>query len=418
MKCTEVFTPGKLPTVTFIDDHIKDKQVHLRDALEMGASVISLSGPSKSGKTVFIENTVGKDNLIQVTGAGIDCPDKLWSRVLDIIGTPIEIKTTKEKSFEGEIAGKIGGEAGFFIKGKGEVGAKGTWVSGSSTGETFSADYLQLLIRELRDTDLVLFIDDFHYIPRDVQSRVASQIKEAIRNNVKIICAAVPYHSDDVIRGNSDLRGRTVNIDFDYWDNEALIKIAEKGFNALGVEIDSRYIQTLASEAAGSPQLMQALCLNTCFELDIREKAVKILSPLLSENVVGKVCTRTSQMADYSSIFEKMQEGPKRRGKERKQYLLINGTICDVYPVVLRAISKTPPTLTFRYSNLQTRIHSLCQEGYPSGSSITEACSQITSIANDAANQYIIEWDGGNDVLDIRDPYLLFYMRWAEYPEV
>lgn len=417
MKCTDVFTPGKLPTITFIDDHIKDKQVTLKDALEMGGSVISLSGPSKSGKTVFIENLIGKDNLIQVTGAGIDSTDKLWGRVFDIIGVPTELSTSKDKSFEGGIEGKIGGEAGILIKGKGEVGAKGTWATGSSTGETFSFDYLQLLIRELKDSGFVLFIDDFHYIPKEIQVKVANQIKEAIRNNVKIICASVPYHSDDVIRANADLRGRTINIDFKYWNPEELIKIARKGFSALCAEISSDFIEKLASEAAGSPQLMQALCLNTCFELNIRDKQDIIIRPLIEDVVIGKVCTRTSLMTDYSSIFEIMKEGPKSRGEARKQYLLSTGESSDVYPLVLMAISKNPPMLTFRYPNLQSRIQSLCQRDQPSGSSITEACRQISLRANNAAGTYVMEWDGENDVLDIRDPYLLFYIRWAGYPE-
>jgi Zn-dependent protease with chaperone function len=37
------------------------------------------------------------------------------------------------------------------------------------------------------------------------------------------------------------------------------------------------------------------------------------------------------------------------------------------------------------------------------------------SIANSSTNAEIIEWDSENDVLDIRDPYLLFYLRWSEF---
>lgn len=39
----------------------------------------------------------------------------------------------------------------------------------------------------------------------------------------------------------------------------------------------------------------------------------------------------------------------------------------------------------------------------------------MSNIANGAANQLIIEWDSDNDVLDILDPYLLFYLRWVEF---
>ena len=77
--------------------------------------MISLSGPSKSGKTVFIEKNIGKDRLIQVTGAGITEANKLWDRVFDIVGTPVARRTATSSAFEGTIGGKIGGEAGVLI---------------------------------------------------------------------------------------------------------------------------------------------------------------------------------------------------------------------------------------------------------------------------------------------------------------
>lgn len=67
MRTTEVFTPNKLPGVTFVDDHLKEKERYLLESLQAGPGVISLSGPSKSGKTVFIEKTIGRDRLLQVT---------------------------------------------------------------------------------------------------------------------------------------------------------------------------------------------------------------------------------------------------------------------------------------------------------------------------------------------------------------
>jgi ABC-type uncharacterized transport system YnjBCD ATPase subunit len=68
MKRNEVFTPTTQPTVTYISEHLIDKKLTLNRAIEMGGAVITLSGPSKSGKTVFIETVIGKDNLIQVCG--------------------------------------------------------------------------------------------------------------------------------------------------------------------------------------------------------------------------------------------------------------------------------------------------------------------------------------------------------------
>ena len=47
----------------------------LKDLIGVPGMVVSLLGPSKSGKTVLVEKVVGRDNLITITGAGIQSPD-------------------------------------------------------------------------------------------------------------------------------------------------------------------------------------------------------------------------------------------------------------------------------------------------------------------------------------------------------
>jgi hypothetical protein len=415
MKTSEIFTPGRFPTWTYVDGHLKDKEQQLRDTLDEGAMLVSIAGPSKSGKTVFVENILGKENLIQVTGAGVNSTNDLWLRVFDIIGTPIEINSSTSSARKSEIGGKATGEAGIFIaKATGEVTGKQNWSSGES--ETYSAavDYLQLLIRELANTDFVVFIDDFHYIDRDVQSKLAQEIKEAIRQGVKFICASVPYHSDDVIRSNPDLRGRFISIDFDYWNSDFLKQIAYKGFEKANIAYRSQLVEKLSEEAAGSPQLMQYLCLNACYEKGIRVIPETTVDMLFQQDFFEEICRRTLASTDYSSIVDKMLEGPKTRGSDRKAYISNNGWQGDVYRFLLKALALDPPCLTFRYQPLVDRISSLCNGEVPSGSSITNACLHTANIANGAANDNIVEWDSDNDVFDIRDPYLLFYLRWSD----
>jgi hypothetical protein len=70
MTAKDVFTPFSFPTVTFIDEHLVHRATILKDALEIGNCVIAISGPSKSRKTVFVENLVSHDSMIHVTGSG------------------------------------------------------------------------------------------------------------------------------------------------------------------------------------------------------------------------------------------------------------------------------------------------------------------------------------------------------------
>ena len=116
---------------------------------------------------------------------------------------------------------------------------------------------------------------------------------------------------------------------------------------------------------------------------------------------------------DYGSVVDKMIEGPKTRGSDRNVYSSTYDWKGDVYKFLIKALSLDPPNLTFRYQPLVDRVGSICDGKAPSGSSITNACHHVAAIANDAAGDNVVEWDGDSDVFDIRDPYLLFYVRWS-----
>jgi len=139
---------------------------------------------------------------------------------------------------------------------------------------------------------------------------------------------------------------------------------------------------------------------------------VALLQP--DQELIKKVCKRTAQTNDYSSVIRIMRGGPKIRGMPRNPYVLKDGSASDVYPVLVIAIAQSPPELTFTYPVLLARVASICVKDHPQGSSVTGACAHMSTLANDAAGVSIMEWDGKNDVLDIRDPYLLFALRWSE----
>lgn len=71
MRIQQIFTPNDTPTVTYIDRSEHRLEQRLRDYFETPNVVVSVSGPSKSGKTVLIEKVVKvvpEDQLIPVVG--------------------------------------------------------------------------------------------------------------------------------------------------------------------------------------------------------------------------------------------------------------------------------------------------------------------------------------------------------------
>src|SRR5262245_35438890 len=90
MRATDVFTPGAFPEHTYVERDDAHFERQLAEALATKGQLVSLAGPSKSGKTVLVEKVVGVDNLIAVSGASVPSADALWDRVLDWMGDPMQ----------------------------------------------------------------------------------------------------------------------------------------------------------------------------------------------------------------------------------------------------------------------------------------------------------------------------------------
>ena len=267
-----------------------------------------------------------------------------------------------------------------------------------------------------------MFVDDFHYMARELQVEVAKQLKAATEMGIKICAASVPHRSDDVVRANPELRGRVQAVDMAFWDEEELMEIATRGFPLLNMEVDADFMRRLAVEACGSPQLMQSLCLQTCFRMNVFETRPTARRFDVSDDDMKRILETTSATTDFSTLVEATHVGPKLRGQERKEFTFKDGTVGDVYRAVLLALAADPPVMSLTYNALLGRIGAVCADAakVPVGSSVSEACAQIDkiskrSVARETGVQGMqpIEWDTTADVenLHVAEPYFLFYLR-------
>jgi hypothetical protein len=104
-----------------------------------------------------------------------------------------------------------------------------------------------------------------------------------------------------------------------------------------------------------------------------------------------------------------LHSGPKQRGTERKQFIFVDGSVGDVYRCVLLAIKTDPSSLSFRYDEMLKRTSDVCKGDSPVGSSVAESLAQMAKLAKTVQEAPVIEWD--EDVLDIVEPYFLFFLR-------
>jgi hypothetical protein len=416
LKATEVFVPGAYPTHTYVKRSAEGLEKSLKNALETPGQIVSLSGPSKAGKTVLVERVVGPDYLITISGASLRQHEDVWNRALDWMDIPSSVSVSR--GYGGKVETEINakGEIGVPFLAKGEAGSKvsGEFSGTKTTQENVPRTGLQQVVKEIANSEFVIFLDDFHYMDRLLQIEVAKTLKEAVRLGVKIVTASVSHRGDDVVRANPELRGRVHAINLEYWNSAELKQIAKAGFDTLQVDFDAGAIQSFADESAGSPQLMQSLCLQACFVLDLTSASDRLMNISVDTATLHKIYEQASATTDYRSLVDVLEAGPRTRGTERKTYKFQDHSEGDVYRAVLKAVAHNPPLLSFPYETILTRISRICMDDTPVGSSLVGTCSHMTKLALDKfPTERAIDWDDQKQVFDIPDPYLLFYLRWS-----
>lgn len=178
MRPTDVFTPSDYPTHTYVQREEETLESRLRQALDTPGEVVSVSGPSKSGKTVLIEKIAGRENLIPLTGASIASAEDVWDKVLDWMDVPTSVSDTAISGTTVTPNASVGAKVG--VPGLGEIsgtaGGSAALQTGQATAAARHRHGMEQVIREIANSTFVLFIDDFHYMQPDVQAAVARQI--------------------------------------------------------------------------------------------------------------------------------------------------------------------------------------------------------------------------------------------------
>ena len=81
---------------------------------------------------------------------------------------------------------------------------------------------------------------------------------------------------------------------------------------------------------------------------------------------------------------------------------------------MLKALAADPPRLAFPYDELLARTARVCSDSSPVGSSVAGTCLHMSKLAREKfPTERAVDWDEQKQILDIPDPYLLFYLRWS-----
>lgn len=412
-KVEDVFSPRSFPENTYIhriSEGNKTIDQKLEKALMMKGNLIFVSGASQSGKKVLCHNVIADEKFIDLSGNQIGSKEDFWSHIAEQI--PMSDNVTTTTGMQSSQAKIIKGSAKFnaVILGAG-IGADTSENAVSTNQVTASrARTENQIIRYLIENDKVLVIDDFHYIPKELQLYIARTLKTELFHGLKAVILSLPQRSDEAIILNPDLIGRTTSIEIPLWTIAELKEIAVKGFSLLNLEVSDECINLLAQESISSPQLMQ----DNCFNLSYTHINYENVNSTVSYNDVKAAFTETaSNYTHYDKLVKTILHGPSQGQGRRKLYRTFDKDV-DIYELMLLALKADPPVSELSLEEIKDRIADLLITHERIASAVISSTINklVNLIKKDMPDLDALEYR--NKTLYILDPFLLFYLRWKK----
>jgi hypothetical protein len=377
--------------------------------------LVTLTGPTKSGKTVLARRVFPRDQVVWLDGGPINSEDLVWSEVNDQLNVATDTGSVTTAGSESTVGGQAGGEIGLggLFAWRANAQAAEARQDSSSWSARPTSDPKTAAIAALRAAGKPLMIDDFHYLPRDVQGNVIRGLKSLVFDGLPVVLLAIPHRRYDAVRVEREITGRVENIQVPPWSPAELRGISEVGFPLLNMTVSADLQTTLADQALGSPHLMQEFCRELCGEVGVAQTAdqrVTVGRHSLRDELFRRVAAATGR-----TMFDKLKRGPRQRA-DRIQRRLRNGSSTDIYGVVLVALASLQPGIeTIQYEDLRTAIRNVCESSLPQAHEVSRVLEKMAEIsAGEDASTPVIDWEKDERLLHITDPFFAYYLRWGD----
>src|SRR5712691_6250639 len=268
----EVFVAGGMPNLTYVARKQHQLERSLRGVRHRTHKLVIITGNTKSGKTVLTRHIFPLDECIWLDGGTITTEDDLWTSILSTSDVYTNVSKVEGSGGSAEAGGSLSAQANIFIaKGDASTSTKIQKTTKKEVSRSRTLTVRSAALSWLKECSLPLVIDDFHFLPRPLQSSFVRGTKRLIFEGHPIILIAIPHRRFDVVKVEREMTGRIFHIRVPSWETSELLEIANGGFPLLNIFAASDACSRLASEANGSPHLMQEFCFALAHERDIFE---------------------------------------------------------------------------------------------------------------------------------------------------
>ncbi len=415
IKYSDIFVPGGFPRHTYNPRVDLQLEQRLSEARENLCKLVTVTGHTKSGKTVLTRKVFPPEESVWIDGGTISEEADFWSLVIDQLDL---FQGTQEQSQSGTastIGGKGSAEANFLIaKGAGEINASLTKNRADTVTKSRSLSSRSVALKGLREGRIPLVIDDFHYLPNDLQGSIVRALKPLIFDGLPIIIIAIPHRRYDAMKVEREMTGRISPLPIPVWNAEELRFIPETGFGLLGYRVELAFAERLANEALGSPHLMQDFCRTLCRTQELPQASWVSPSLPFDDNDIHSAFSEVAETIGRP-IFEKLARGPRQR-TDRVERELKDGRKVDIYQLVLHGLAHIKPGLvTLEYEDLRSAIRDVSSSAIPQLHEVARVLKHMATIAaTDQSSTPVIDFEEEEKKLHITDPFFAFYLRWGD----
>ena len=414
IKFYEVFVPGGFPTYTYNPRDERKLQEMIAAARENLSKLMIVTGPTKSGKTVLVKKVYPYADSVWIDGGTITNEDMFWESVVEKLDgyTESSLGYAENEQLSMAIATSVSGGIKI-VSAEGKTETTNGKSSETSRIRTRNISNKVKAIEILNSEKIALIIDDFHYIPKDIQKNIIRALKAPIMNGLPVICIAIPSRKFDVINVEREMTGRIEPVNMPEWTNSELYLIANQGFKTLNVKIPESTINTFVKEAQGSPFLVQEFCKAFCKRNGIEKQSEKCQEIKGTSEHLVDIFINVAENSGRS-MFKKLENGPRAR-TDRKIRKLKDGTETDIYGLVMAALKHIKPTETIKYDQLRTAIKEISTDEPPQRGEVSRILEKIAEISyTDSSSTPVIDWQKEDDLLTITDPFFAFFLRWTK----
>lgn len=410
LKYSDVFVPGGFPRHTYNPRESLSLEAQLSEVRENLCKLVTVTGHTKSGKTVLTRKILPTDESVWIDGGVVSSEDDFWSVILDGLAVFHDVDETSASSSTNKIEGKGRAAANFLLaKGEGEIGA--AHESGRTVGVARARKISPRVaaLNALRSARVPLIIDDFHYLPKDLQGSIVRALKPLVFDGLPVVVIAIPHRRYDAIKVEKEMTGRILPLSIPVWSKEELIFIPRTGFPLVGQKVEPDINAALAEEAIGSPHLMQEFC--------------RALAKVNSSGAGGLGVAQPQMHSIFTDvaetigrpIFEKLARGPRQRS-DRVRRQLKDGREVDIYELVLHGLARLKPGLiTLEYEDLRAGIRDVSDGQIPQLHEVARVLKHMATIAaTDDSSTPVIDFEESDKRLHITDPFFAFYLRWGD----